>query len=69
MALCNACREGPRGVAGHADLNVRSTTGGHMVLKCAACGALWSREYRGEGQFGWERLEGDSPALKTIPKP
>jgi hypothetical protein len=53
---CPACSRGPKGFAGHSELNVHTIGYGRMMLRCRPCGAFWSRTLEKEGYFAWAAL-------------
>lgn len=55
--LCPLCAQTPKGIDGHIDL-VRDPNDSKkaVVFHCAVCQQRYSRQYEGNGMFGWIRV-------------
>jgi hypothetical protein len=60
---CKLCSELPRGMDGHACLNllVDADTAhgmfGSPEFRCDSCGVRWKRRYEGSGSFVWKAFD------------
>ena len=63
MEQCAKCAAGPIGVGGHEDLYMHAFAGGDILLKCRACGHLWTRKHTAGESFTWLATSGSEGAL------
>lgn len=63
MAMCANCARGPEGMAGHDDLFSHSMDLSQVQFKCRACGHIWARFYREQGQIEWSEPSATSPGM------
>lgn len=50
---CEKCDAGPTSIGGHDELFVHAFMGQNVMLKCRACGRIWTRKYADNAQFEW----------------
>jgi hypothetical protein len=71
-ALCVACTNGPKGMAGHDGLGVQTVGDRGSAFLCRRCRAFWFRSATRRGGLSWthisERMAFD-PALGTLVPP
>jgi hypothetical protein len=60
--MCPECTKGPSRIDGHPNLIVQMMGNAGMTFKCVNCSTRWSRNYRGEGDFQWVRVDPQAPA-------
>jgi hypothetical protein len=63
ITSCAKCETGPKNIEGHDQLFVHAFMGQNVMLKCRACGRLWTRKYGDNTQFEWSPGEAGQGAL------
>ena len=60
---CPRCEAGPANIEGHDDLFMQSFVGSAAMLKCRACGSLWTRTADPAKGFAWKRADAYAGSL------
>jgi hypothetical protein len=64
--LCAACRSGPSGIDGHADLMAQNIGSECLSFKCGRCQSLWVRCASPNRKFTWTSIDSITAAGPTM---